>query len=122
MLRNVFSNTRAKLLRQTPINKTLVKNTEFKFGWDFLIRKFDLRMWFVQNSWNLTRKIAMAGELEQLHYNLNYLHLRGKSPSKNMAFWLTLSLDFIHKYLLFFLAAHLYLNYYLHPEETNVDW
>lgn len=76
MLRNLFSGVRGKILKESPINKQLVKNTEFKFGWDMLVRSYDLRMWFIQNSWNLSKKIRMASQLEKLHYDLNYLHIR----------------------------------------------
>ena len=61
------------------INQEDFRSLPFKNDWNTMVKKFDLRMWFVQSSPNDKKALKYTHELEKIHNELNYLNFRGKS-------------------------------------------
>lgn len=60
------------------IDVSQFKRTTYSLDWNLLIRMFDLRMWFIQQSRSNSRRMNMVHQLEQLHNDLNYLWMKRK--------------------------------------------
>jgi len=58
------------------INLSNVRRTEFSLDWPLLVKMYNLRMWFLQNSLSNRRKFNLLPSVEQLHNDLNYLWVR----------------------------------------------
>ena len=61
-----------------PLVQKEFKNLKFAHNWENLVKMYDLRMWYIQNSPNDKQALTYVNELERLHNELNYLAFRGK--------------------------------------------
>ena len=51
-------------------------NLPFRHSWENLVKMYDLRMWYIQNSPHETQGLAYTQDLEKLHNELNYLNAK----------------------------------------------
>lgn len=79
MIRNMINRVIGKLNKTARLEKSTMNAPQFNFGWNLLVKKFDLRMWFLQNSWNMSKRINYTRDLERLHYDLNHVSYQGEN-------------------------------------------
>eukprot|EP01017_Pseudomicrothorax_dubius_P025183 TRINITY_DN2690_c0_g1_i1.p1 TRINITY_DN2690_c0_g1~~TRINITY_DN2690_c0_g1_i1.p1 ORF type:complete len:172 (-),score=56.11 TRINITY_DN2690_c0_g1_i1:113-568(-) len=61
---------------QAPIDQTKFASLPFDHSWENLVKMYDLRMWYIQNSPHDERCVKYVHDLERLHNELNYLNMR----------------------------------------------
>lgn len=59
------------------VDKSQFTNVPFQNGWNNLVKMYDLRMWYIQNSPHDAKCLTYVNDLERLHNELNYLNMRG---------------------------------------------
>ncbi len=62
---------------QATLDRSSYQNIPFEYSWNNLVKSYDLRMWYVQNSPHQMQSLQYTQELEKIHNELNYLAARG---------------------------------------------
>jgi len=75
--KNLFKKQRWHYL-PAQIESSRFENMPFRHSFSNLVRMFDLRMWYIQNSPNSKLALPKVHELELLHTELNYQHSRSR--------------------------------------------
>mmetsp|Transcript_56151 Transcript_56151/g.64436 ORF Transcript_56151/g.64436 Transcript_56151/m.64436 type:complete len:131 (+) Transcript_56151:56-448(+) len=78
-------------------------NLPMKTHWNRLTTMFDLRMYYVLNSHNNNKTLQYTWELEKLHNELNYMHMR----------------QMLKRFTYFFLASIVFFSM---MEQPQYDW
>ncbi len=77
MVYKFFRSLIKKNYLQATLDKEKFKNLPFNYGWNNLVQSYDLRMYYIQNGVNDERALQYVQDLERIHNELNYLHMRG---------------------------------------------
>lgn len=101
---------------QATVDRYRFRNLPFAYNWDNLVRSYDLRMYYIQNSHNNTKKYQYTQELERIHNELNYLSIKGFVVS---FFNFINFLDLLKRQVIFLLLVTTFL---LMVEKGNDDW
>merc|ERR1711972_727677 len=89
------------------IDKAAYRNLACAYDWKNLVRAFDLRYWYIGMGVNRGQGTKYSVEIEDIHNELNYMHVR--SQWMRNGFW-------------FSLLMGLWLAYAYETEEENKDW
>lgn len=67
---------------QATLDQKKFKALPFNYGWNNLVKSYDLRMYYIQNGTNEERTLQYVQDLERIHNELNYLSMRGGKAKK----------------------------------------
>lgn len=78
---NLLTNLLRKINKGKNVRGTLdtrsFERIPFSYSWNNLVKSYDLRMFYVENSPDREEALKYTFELEKIHNELNYLAIRG---------------------------------------------